>query len=254
MSSIKKSSNFNIDELFENGEKLTFLVGAGSSTSSPSLLPSTNEMIKALVNKFCLGSEKEKILNIKDLRFENLIEIIHESVSDNYKFLDFYLESDKPNIAHYTIADLLNKGHYVITTNFDSLIEQALLNLEIPKKKIIPVITDKDYEKYDDPVKLFKSGKIPIYKIHGAPKNIITGEDTRDYFINLMKLIGMNKSKHNIIQLEPYKAQLLYSIAENRTLLIIGYSGKNDYDLLSTLKILKGLKNLIWINHISEDL
>ena len=187
LSSIKKS-NLNINELISEEEKLTFLVGAGASVESHSQLPAASEMIKALIKFSCSKSEIDKILKIQDLPFEILAGIILESL-DDVKFLDFYQESDKPNLEHFVLAEMIKKGHFIITTNFDFLLEYALLQSDIPKKKIIPVITEKDYERFSDPEKLYRSGKFPIYKIHGSPKNIITGEDTKKSFINTLKLI-----------------------------------------------------------------
>ena len=172
MSSIKKSK-LNINEFISEEEKLTFLVGAGASTESPSLLPAASETIKTLIEFSCSKSEIDNILKIQDLPFENLAGIILESL-DDVKFLDFYQESDKPNIAHFVLAEMMKKGHFIITTNFDPLLEYALLQSDVPKKKIVPVITEKDYEKFSDPEKLYRSGKYPVYKIHGSPKNIIT--------------------------------------------------------------------------------
>ena len=251
LSSIKKS-NLNVNELISEEEKLTFLVGAGASVESPSQLPAASETIQALIKFSCSKSEIDKILKIQDLPFEILASIILESL-DGVKFLDFYQENDKPNLEHFVLAEMIKKGHFIITTNFDFLLEHALLQSDIPKKKIVPVITEKDYERFSDPEKLFKSGKFPVYKIHGSPKNIITGEDTRKSFINTLKLIGLNQTRNNIIQLEPYKAQFLEKTSAERTLIIMGYSGKNDYDLISTLKIMGDLKNLIWINHVSKS-
>ncbi|GAH35480.1 unnamed protein product, partial [marine sediment metagenome] len=207
MSSVKKS-NLNINELFKSDEKLTFLVGAGVSVDSPSQLPSASHAMKALIKFFCTKSEVEKILSIQGLSFETLLGIIHNSLNDNFEFLDFYLESDKPNIEHFFLADMIKKGHYLATANFDFLIEHALLQTQYPKKKIIPVITERDYQRFSDPEKLYKNKKIPIYKLHSSPKNIITGEDTRNSFINTLKLMGSNQDKNNIIQLEPFKAQM----------------------------------------------
>ncbi|MHA2287615.1 MAG: tetratricopeptide repeat protein, partial [Promethearchaeota archaeon] len=252
MSSIKKSK-LNINELISEEEKLTFLVGAGASVGAPSQLPAASETIEALIKFSCTKSEIDKILQIEDLRFEILAGIILESL-DDVKFLDFYQESDKPNLEHLILAEMIKKGHFIITTNFDFLLEYALLQSDIPKKKIVPVITEKDFERFSDPEKLYRSGKFPIYKIHGSPKNIITGEDTRKSFINTLKLIGLNQTKNNIIQLEPYKAQFLEKMSSERTLIVMGYSGKNDYDLIPTLKVMDDLKNLIWINHISKSI
>ncbi|MFW9949138.1 MAG: tetratricopeptide repeat protein [Candidatus Thorarchaeota archaeon] len=251
MSSIKKS-NLNINELISEDNKLTFLVGAGASVESPSHLPTASETVQALIRFSCTKSEIDRILEISDLPFEILAGIILESL-DDVKFLDFYQESDKPNLEHFVLAEMIKKGHFIITTNFDFLLEYALMQSDIPKKKIIPVITEKDYERFSDPEKLTRSGKFPVYKIHGSPKNIITGEDTRKSFINTLKLIGLNQTRNNIIQLEPYKAQFLEKTSAERTLIIMGYSGKNDYDLISTLKTMNDLKNLIWINHVSDN-
>ena len=129
LSSVKKS-NLNINDLFKSEEKLTFLVGAGASVDSPSQLPSASNTMKALIKFFCSKSEVEKILKIQDLSFETLLGIIHNSLDDDLKFLDFYLESDKPNIEHFVLGEMLKKGHYVATTNFDLLIEHALLQTD----------------------------------------------------------------------------------------------------------------------------
>jgi hypothetical protein len=250
MSSIKKSKSFNVTKLFESDEKLTFLVGAGASVEAPSQLPSANDTMKALIKLYCANSEIETILKIQDLRFEVLAGIIHKSIEDDFRFLNFFTKSDKPNLEHFVLAEMIKKGHFVITSNFDFLLEYALLQSDVPKKKIVPVITKKDYEKFSDPEKLYKNGKIPVYKIHGSNRNIITGEDTRASFINTLKLIGLNQTESNIVQLEPYKAQFLDKISNERSLIVLGYSSKNDFDLMATLKIMKNLKNLIWINHI----
>jgi len=252
LSNVKKS-NLNINELFKSEEKLTFLVGAGASVDSPSQLPSASNAMRALIKFFCSKSEVEKILSIQGLSFEALVRILHNSLNGDFEFLDFYLESDKPNIEHFFLADMIKKGHYLATTNFDFLIEHALLQTQYPKKKIVPVITEKDYQRFSDPEKLYKNKRIPIYKLHSSPKNIITGENTRTSFNNTLKLIGSNHDKKNIIQLEPFKAQMLERISNERTLIIMGYSAKNDYDLISTLKTMNRLKNLVWINHTSNS-
>ncbi len=137
LSTIKKS-NLNINELFKSDEKLTFLVGAGASVDSPSQLPSASNMMKALIKFSCTKSEVEKILTFQGLNFETLLGIIHNSLNDDLQFLDFYLESDKPNIEHFVLGEMLKKGHFVITTNFDFLIEHALLQTDYPKKKNYP--------------------------------------------------------------------------------------------------------------------
>ncbi|MFX1589198.1 MAG: tetratricopeptide repeat protein, partial [Promethearchaeota archaeon] len=252
MSSGKNESKLNIKEMFGDNQKLTFLVGAGVSFEAPSQLPSPHEFMKTIIKYICTPSEIQNLIDTKYLRFENLIEIVRDIIDHDLNLLDFYSECDKPNIEHFFLAEMIKKGNFVVTTNFDYLIEYALSHLDIQKKKIIPVITEKDYEKFNDPEKLFKNGKMPVVKIHGSPKNIITGEDTRDSFINTIKLLGLNLDQNNIIQLEPFKAKLLENVSNERSLVIFGYSGKNDFDVLSTIKVMKNLKNIVWINHLDN--
>ncbi|MGC7940703.1 hypothetical protein, partial [Pandoraea pneumonica] len=85
-----------------------------------------------------------------------------------------------------------------MTTNFDSLIEYALLNSEVPHEKIIPIITKFDFEEYDNPIQLFKKGFKTVYKIYGCPRNIISGEDTRDSIVGTIRALGLNKERKNI--------------------------------------------------------
>ncbi|MFX1354910.1 MAG: tetratricopeptide repeat protein [Promethearchaeota archaeon] len=253
MSSIKKLSSLNFSDLLGDDQKLVFLVGAGSSIDSPSLMPSAYEIMKTLIKFACVESEIEKINQIEELKFETLLEIFYETLDNELLLADLYLQNSIPNLAHFFLVEMAKRGHFIMTANFDSLIEHAMLQSEIQKRRIIPVITEKDYEKYNDPEKLYKGGKYAIYKIHSSPKNIITGEDTKTAFLNTIRLLGQNFEKSNLIQLEPFKAQLLENISNERTLVIFGYSGKNDFDIISTLKIMKNLKNLIWINHTSTD-
>ncbi|MEJ2295716.1 MAG: tetratricopeptide repeat protein, partial [Candidatus Lokiarchaeota archaeon] len=254
MSTIKKLSDLDITNLINKAERLTFLIGAGISTEAPSRLPTAQEMKNELIKYVCTPSEVNSILKIDTLKFETFLGVLHEILDEDLHLVDYYLESDRPNKLHFFISEMIKKGAYVITSNFDQLLEQALLKLDIPKRKLIPVITEKDFNKYDDPKKLMKNGKIPVYKIHGSPKNVITGEDTRESFINTINLISLNHDKQNIIQLEPYKSSVLENLTKGRSLIVIGYSGNNDYDILSSLKVLNELENIIWINHVDDPL
>ncbi|MFX1236586.1 MAG: hypothetical protein ACFFAS_11870 [Promethearchaeota archaeon] len=68
-----KRLDISFKELLEQSGKLTFLVGAGCSADPPSNLPLGREMIKAIVKYTCAESEVEKILSIKNLRFERIV-------------------------------------------------------------------------------------------------------------------------------------------------------------------------------------
>ncbi|MHA1193149.1 MAG: tetratricopeptide repeat protein, partial [Promethearchaeota archaeon] len=249
MTSNEEISKFNFQDYIKDGKSLTFLVGAGCSVLAPSNLPNARDFIKSIIESTIIKSEVDRILSLENLTLEQLLRIIYSITDENSDLIDFFSECDKPNLEHFFLAEMITNGSYVITTNFDQLIEIALLALEVPRKKITPVITQRDYGKYMDPGKLFESGRMAVYKIHGSSNNLITGENTQESLMNTIKLLGINQERRNIIQLEPYKAQVIGNISKDRTLIVLGYSGKNDFDITPTIKLMDSLKNLIWVNH-----
>lgn len=257
-----KLTNLTIKDFITPEAELTFLVGAGCSVNPPSCLPLGRTMIEALINYTCADSEINKILGKEELedgskldglRFEQLIEIVRDRLDPKLKIIDFYGLCDKPNIQHFFLADMIKKGQFVITTNFDFLIEYALLYSGVPKKKILPIITKNDFQKYDDPKKLYKKGKKALYKIHGSTKNVFTEENTRDSLIATIQALSSNKEGLNIFQLEHFKKSAFKNLTKNRSLVIIGYSGSDDFDVIPTLKVLEDIQDVIWINHTPDD-
>ncbi|TFG20496.1 MAG: tetratricopeptide repeat protein [Promethearchaeota archaeon] len=235
------------------GEQLVFIVGAGCSVDPPSCLPAGREMMEAIINYTCAKSEIEKILNLKELRFEQLVEIIRNNLDTELSLINYYGLCNRPNLQHFFLAEMIKKGHFVITTNFDFLIEYALKQSGVPKDEIVPVITKRDFVSYDDPNKLLDEGKKLVYKIHGSKKNIITGENTNDSLIATIQALGSGKEGENVFQVEPFKRPLFENISNNRTLVVIGYSGSDDFDVVPTLRMLKDINSIIWIKHMLDD-
>ncbi|TFF97680.1 MAG: tetratricopeptide repeat protein [Promethearchaeota archaeon] len=250
---MEKPNISSLENLFTEQRDLTFLVGAGCSVDPPSCLPAGQTMMKSIIKYTCPKSEIENILNIKDLRFEGLIETVRDYLDKELKIIDFYGVCDKPNLQHYFLADMITKGHYVMTTNFDFLIEYALQNMDIPKEKIKIIITKYDFENYYNPKSLLENQTKTLYKIHGSTKNIIEGKNTKDSLIATIQAFGSNKEGIDVFQIEPYKRPLFENISEQRTLVVMGYSGSDDFDIVPTLKILKNLTSLVWINYIPHD-
>ncbi|MCJ7651621.1 MAG: SIR2 family protein, partial [Candidatus Lokiarchaeota archaeon] len=174
MTSTQENSKLNFQEYIKDGKSLTFLVGAGCSVLTPSNLPNSRDFIKSIIESTIIESEVDKILSLEKLTLEQLLMIIYSIIGENSELLDFFSNCDKPNIEHFFLAKMMIDGSFIITTNFDHLIEIALLTLEVPRKKIVPVITQRDYEKYMNPEKLFESGRMAVYKLHGSSNNLIT--------------------------------------------------------------------------------
>ncbi len=246
MKEIKQS----LTDLIGSNPKLTYLVGAGCSIDPPSCLPAGRGMMESIIKFACAEAEIEKVLGLEDLRFETLVEIIRDLLDDDLKLIDYYEQCEQPNLQHFFLAEMIMKGHFVMTTNFDFLIEHALLKAGVPKRQICPVITKTDFEKFQDPNKLLQKGIKGVYKIHGSTKNIISGEDTRSSLIATIQAFGTNKEGLNVFQIEPFKMPFFYNISKGRTLIIMGYSGSDDFDIVPTLISLKNLNSLIWIYHV----
>lgn len=194
-------------------EKLAFLVGAGCSIDPPSNLPDGRTMIEAIVKFACARSEIDKILKLKGLRFEQLVEHFRDYVDEELQCIEYYGQCKTPNSQHVFLADMIMRGQFVMTTNFDFLIENALLAYGIPKKEIVPVITESDFMQFDDPRQLFKKGKKAVYKIHGSTENMITGENTKKSLV----VLEIEKYEHALSNLENILKRLRRDIRELQT-------------------------------------
>lgn len=232
-----KPRNLLIKDLITSDEQLTFLVGGGVSIDLPSGMPSQRMMLDEIIRFSCPESEIEKILSIKNLRFEDIYSIYMKDLDKDSEIMDYFETCEKPNFQHFFLAEMIKKGNFVMTTNNDFLIEYALQQSGIPNEEIVPVITKYDFESYYNPYELFKHGKKTIYKLHGSTKNIITHESTRE------SLSGF--------QIEPFKQPLLWNISEDRSIVVMG-KPITEHNL-SILKSMKNIRNLIWIHYTFDD-
>ena len=246
-------TDLKLEDLINKDENYTFLVGAGSSVDSPSNQPAGRRMIEAIIKHICAESEISSVLGlIEELRFEQLIEIMRNHIDPDLRIIDYYGECETPNLQHFYLAEMINNGHFVMTTNFDFLIEYALIQSSISKKNIIPVITKKDFRKFNNPVKLAKKGKKSLYKIHGSTKNIITGEDTRNYLVTTMQAFGSNKKGSSVFQIQSFQKKSINRLTEGRNLVVMGYSGSDDFDVVPTLQDIY-FNKLIWLNYDKDQ-
>ncbi len=241
-----------IIEILEGEKELILLIGAGCSTNVPSCIPTGNTLKETIINYICPDEEVEKI-RLLNIRFESLLEIYQFCIDKRLEVYNFFEEIKSPNIQHYYIADIIRKDNYVMTTNFDFLIEYALLNLNIPKEEICPVISKKDFQIYKNPDDFDKKKHKFVFKLHGSTKNIITGEPTKDSLITTISAFGKNKEGKSIFQIEPFKIDLVKNITKYRNLVILGYSGSDVFDIIPTLESLSDIKSIIWINHINTE-
>ena len=246
-----------LKDMFPTHEKFTFLVGAGCSKPSPSNLPLGKETMEAIINHTCAKSEVDKILGVMGkFRFEQLMEIVRDRLDPDLSIIDYFGLCNKPNPIHFFLAQMMKMEHFVMTTNFDYLIEYALLQSKIEKKHIIPVITKEDFKRYKNPDLYVRNDKFPIYKIHGSSSNIITNQETRKSLIATIQAFGSGKRGESVFLLEPFKRPFFENVINGRTLIIMGYSGSDDFDIVPSLKLLMSMTktfNIVWIDHNQNE-
>jgi tetratricopeptide (TPR) repeat protein len=249
---IKISEGVNAPEfkdLFPEVRLFTFLVGAGISMDPPSSVPSARMFVNEIFKYYAPEEEIEALSSLETLRYEFLVEKIQNLFDKELKFLDYLSDVKEPNVIHLFLANMIMRYNYVITTNFDYLIERALKKkLEVfPSfhqfhKKVMVIITKDDYQKN-------VNFQFPIIKIHGSKWDILKGRLTKDSLVTTISALGREREKGETFAIEPYKKPLINEVMNGRDLVIMGYSGSDDFDISPMLQELSNMKRIIWIEH-----
>ncbi|MHA1459712.1 MAG: tetratricopeptide repeat protein [Promethearchaeota archaeon] len=245
-----------LKKIFPINQKRTWLAGAGISLSPPSSLPTGNMILTNLIKLATPSDYYDELIeltnpNRKDkkssgdfLRFEQVMEVIHHNLDPKLQILDFIGEVNSPNRNHEFLAKAARQGDLIFTTNFDHLIEQALVEDLDSVSRVIPVITESEF------LNEYAENDIPIYKLHGSILNILTGESTRDTLGATLERIGLGAE--DAFSLEDWKRNPLERATKEHDLVIIGYSGSDSFDVMPTLKKIPQIKSVIRILHQSN--
>ena len=236
-------------DLFSETRLYTFLVGAGISMDPPSCVPSARMFVNELFKYYVPEEEIEALSSLESLRYEFLVEKVQNLFDKELKFLDYLSEVKEPNAIHLFLANMVMRYTCVITTNFDYLIERALKKklavfpaFHNYHKKVMVIITRDDYKKK-------VSFEFPIIKIHGSKWDVIKGRLTKDSLVTTISALGREREKGETFSIEPYKKPLINEVMNGRDLVIMGYSGSDDFDISPMLKELSNMKRIIWIEH-----
>ena len=249
---IKISDGLNAPDfknLFPEINSYTFLVGAGISMDPPSCVPSARMFVNEIFKYYAPEEEIEKLSTLETLRYEFLVEKVQNLFDKELKFLDYLSGVKEPNAIHLFLANMIMRYNPVITTNFDYLIELALKkklaifpSFHNFHQKVMVIITKEDYQKK-------VSFQFPIIKIHGSKMDAITGRLTKDSLVTTISALGREREKGETFAIEPYKKPLINEVMNGRDLVIMGYSGSDDFDISPMLKELNTMKKIIWIEH-----
>ncbi len=239
--------------------ELVFLCGAGVSLDPPSGFPIAATIIEDLVREIAPNpAAHDHLLRLCDpgredkrspgdyLRFEMLLDILSDWVDPELRILDFIHEFETPNDLHLSIASLALEGATVVTTNFDSLFELALLG---SGAQPMTLCTDEHFNKWRE---LASRDRVPIFKIHGSfcRHDGHSCEPAKDSIEATLSQISRGVT--GLVLTKP-KASFLEHVLAGRHLVVVGYSGSDDLDLMPTLLQMKSV-SFTWIQHEEGEL
>jgi tetratricopeptide (TPR) repeat protein len=217
------------------------VVFCGAGISRDSGLPVVNQIVPYILEKLKVPEEDlENILNQENstkIPFEAFMEVLQEN-STMERIFDIYGQGE-PNTNHILLANLIKeeKLKTIITTNFDNLIENALLmGPKILKANIDydVIYKEEDFEKIN-----WSDGRIRIIKIHGSV------EDQERMVITLKQVANKVLSKARMSVIEN-----VFSNGNHRNVLILGYSSSDIFDLtLHIQSIREKFKDVYYIQH-----
>ncbi len=244
-------------EIIHEKKPIALLIGSGISVPAPASLLSGNEFSKNIIKRISPNTAIEtQLLELCDpqrknrrnkgdfLRFEGLMQIIYDHFDPELNILDIINRSNLPNLNHFMLANLLKFGCIIFTTNFDNLLELACIELNIPFKEYL---TQEDYHIQ----KSIDSQQTPIFKLHGSLKKYQNEWIDAKYSIKAtLNSIGQSDDK---LQFAPAQKRVLEEYLQNYDLIVMGYSGYDDFDIGPLLKSIPSEKRVIWINHIDND-
>ena len=225
------------NDIFDNGAgDCVVFCGAGISFNSgmPLAMDFANYILKALS---CSAENIEKITT-SDLPFEVFMEALKEQVDISCLMNIFAKGSANKN--HFLLANLAKKGlvNTVITTNFDSLIENAFEAEGLKKNSDYNIYyKDEHFEKIK-----WEKDLIHLIKIHGSI------DETESIAIVMDKIASRSlaKSRQSIIK-------KVFSSGSHSNVLVLGYSCSDIFDISPQIqKINNKFKKVIFCDHIPK--
>ncbi len=226
-------------------EKLIFLIGAGISFESPANL-TTWPQLSSLKMLTTLDSNEEQLIKDK-LRPEIYFQLLYNIIGKRGIFPLEIVNPEEinskerlayPNIIHKFLAKILKKGHIVLTTNFDNLIEIAYQEL-FNEKELKVIIYDEQFQTLLNKKNSLKSGV--LIKIHGSFVDP-SGNNTHDSIVAILQQLQK--------EIPYFKRKVLQKLITQYNFVVLGYSGRDDFDLFSFLLKPPDNRKIWWISHI----
>jgi len=232
-------------------------VGAGISVNPPTCFPMAGSIISRILRaiapnenvlanlEILSNSERTEKRNPGDyIRFELLFDSIQQIADQELSILEMVNIFNEPNPLHFFLAEKAINGSIVITTNFDSLIEKAIIRLGREPFSVCELSEYKDWRN------IISSGKIPVFKIHGSYMQY-DGNEARIASDTVQATFSSITTNTTNLELPGPKRDFLIESTNRRNILIAGYSGSDDLDIMPTFHSLAA-SSITWLDHDSK--
>jgi tetratricopeptide (TPR) repeat protein len=226
------------NELFEDLRTGKMAIFCGAGISYKSGLPVVRPFLCKLFDMLSLTDQEKKSILGSETPFENILELISQET--DISLLKEVFGLGQPNRTHRLIAALMKEGclGLICTTNFDSLIEQALEDLGL--------IEGKDYDVFRSGINLSSYGaeinRPTIIKIHGCCRY------EESIAITLAALANLSDSEERKSVLSN-----IFDSSAFKHVLVLGYSC-SDFDLVPHMESFANNKvKISYISHSHAD-
>jgi tetratricopeptide (TPR) repeat protein len=227
--------------------QVTALIGAGASVESglPTAYSFSDVLIDSLVHRRWAAAELKALtrmprpgaLDENDaIRFELLLLWIADVFDRELRFLDLLDEFTTPGPLHCRLAAAAQQGLRLVTANFDDLLERALL-----EAGATPATVDAHRQ-----VRV-PAGSVPVMKLHGT-RRVHRHRRNRRSTRPLQATTDTIAATSPGNLLNPFAAERLHAAIAERTLVVCGYSGSDDLDIVPALASARPAQ-VVWIDH-----
>lgn len=194
------------------------------------------------------------------VRFEQLVGILRDLVDPELSILGFMEVSWQPTALHRWLVEALHRGALLLTTNLESLIEIAYHQCT---KHFPPQVADAD----EWASCLLAMPDHAVFKLHGTlrrcdelteattgPTTPFATETVAATLDRVGTLVANPSTFAGGFVLPEFMMLALEEIVRDRDLLVVGYSGSDDFDVLPSLRQLKPhYRRVVWVDHVDED-